>query len=46
MSNEFASWDDINLKTDLLRGIFAYGFEEPSTIQKKSILHFMERKDI
>ena len=46
MSNEFASWDDINLKTELLRGIFAYGFEEPSTIQKKSILHFMERKDL
>ena len=46
MSNEFTSWDDINLKTELLRGIFAYGFEEPSTIQKKSILHFMERKDL
>tara|TARA_Y100000817_G_scaffold163145_1_gene127424 strand:- start:1456 stop:2595 length:1140 start_codon:yes stop_codon:yes gene_type:complete len=46
MSNEFTSWDDVNLKTELLRGIFAYGFEEPSTIQKKSILHFMERKDL
>ena len=46
MSNEFSSWDDVDLKTDLLRGIFAYGFEEPSTIQKKSILHFMEKKDL
>lgn len=32
-------WDDekINLKTDLLRGIYAYGFEQPSAIQKKAI---------
>ena len=30
-------WDDekINLKIDLLRGIYAYGFEQPSAIQKK-----------
>jgi len=46
MSDEFTSWDAINLKTKLLRGIFAYGFEEPSTIQKKSILHFMKKKDL
>ena len=30
------SWDDLNLKTDLLRGIYSYGFENPSDIQKKS----------
>lgn len=32
-------WDDekINLKTELLRGIYAYGFEQPSAIQKKAI---------
>ena len=33
------SWDDekLNLKDNLLRGIFAYGFEHPSSIQKKAI---------
>lgn len=33
------SWDDekLNLKDSLLRGIFAYGFEHPSSIQKKAI---------
>ena len=33
------SWDDekLNLKDNLLRGIFAYGFEQPSSIQKKAI---------
>ena len=30
------SWDDekLNLKNNLLRGIFSYGFENPSSIQK------------
>ena len=32
-------WDDenIDLKVNLLRGIYAYGFEQPSAIQKKAI---------
>ena len=36
----------MNLKDNLLRGIYAYGFEEPSEIQKKSILVFTKCKDI
>jgi len=32
------TWDDFELKDDLLRGIYAYGFENPSEIQKKAIL--------
>ena len=33
-------WDDerLNLSTEILRGIFAFGFENPSPIQKKSHL--------
>jgi len=31
------NWDDMNLKDELLRGIYSYGFENPSDIQKKSI---------
>ena len=32
-------WEDItNIKEELLRGIFAHGFENPSSIQQKAIL--------
>ena len=33
------SWDDekLNLKDKLLRGVFSYGFENPSSIQKQAI---------
>ena len=36
---EISSWDDQNLSLDtkLLRGIYAFGFEKPSSIQKKSL---------
>jgi len=33
-----ATFDDMNLKEDLLRGIYAYGFEKPSTIQQRAIV--------
>jgi superfamily II DNA/RNA helicase len=29
-----SSFDDMDLKEDLLRGIYAYGFEKPSAIQQ------------
>lgn len=32
------SFDDMNLKEELLRGIYAYGFEKPSAIQQRAIL--------
>jgi translation initiation factor 4A len=31
------SWDDLDLNDNLLRGIYSYGFEYPSEIQKKTI---------
>ena len=36
----FEVWDDqtLDLKNNLLRGIYAYGFEKPSPIQKKACL--------
>jgi translation initiation factor 4A len=40
------SWDDFNIKTDLLRGVYSYGFEFPSDIQKTSIPHIISGKDI
>lgn len=40
------TWDDFGLKTDLLRGIFSFGYEKPSDIQKKAIPHILKGKDI
>ena len=44
---EFNKWEDLeHLDANLLRGIYAYGFDKPSLIQQKSILSFFERKDM
>ena len=45
-NNEISSWDDLNCDMNLLRGIYSYGFEEPSKIQKKTILPILNKKDI
>ncbi len=39
-------WDDIDLKDEVLRGIYAYGFENPSDIQKKAIIPMIQKKDL
>jgi translation initiation factor 4A len=36
--SEYSSFDDMDLPSELLRGIYAYGFEKPSEIQKKGIV--------
>jgi translation initiation factor 4A len=37
--NEIAdNFDEMNLREDLLRGIYAYGFEKPSAIQQRAII--------
>ena len=43
---EKLSFDDLNLKENLLRGIYSYGFENPSKIQHKSIPHLTSGKDL
>jgi translation initiation factor 4A len=40
------TWDQMDLKEDLLRGIYAYGFDTPSEIQKKAILPLISGKDL
>lgn len=40
------NFDNMGLKDELLRGIYAYGFERPSAIQQKAILPFLSGKDI
>ena len=39
-------WEELNAKTELLRGIYANGFEKPSPIQKQAILPIFEKRDI
>jgi len=39
-------WSELNLKDNLLRGIYAYGFEQPSEIQKKAILPIINKRDV
>ena len=39
-------WDQLNLNENLLRGIYAYGFDEPSEIQKKAIRPIIDKRDV
>ena len=39
------SFDELGLCEDLLRGIYAYGFERPSVIQQKAILPMLSGRD-
>lgn len=43
---EINSWDELDIPTSLLRGIYGYGFEKPSPIQKKAIDPIIKGKDI
>lgn len=40
------TFDALNLKEPLLRGIFAYGFEHPSSIQQRAILPVIKGHDV
>ena len=40
------TFDELQLKQELLRGIYGYGFEKPSTIQQKAILPIIKGKDV
>ena len=42
----FTSWDNLEISSELLRGIYSYGFEQPSPIQMKAIKPIMMTKDI
>jgi len=40
------SFDDMNVKENLLRGIYAYGFEKPSAIQQRAIVPCIKGYDV
>jgi len=42
----FDSFDQMGLHENLLRGIYAYGFEKPSAIQQKGIVPFTKQLDV
>jgi len=50
---EITNWDEVvdnfdnmNLREDLLRGIYAYGFEKPSGIQQRAIIPLVKGHDV
>jgi len=45
-SYEIQNWDDLEISSNLLRGIFAYGFEKPSPIQQQAIKPLVLKRDI
>lgn len=46
VSNNIENWDELNLDNDILRGVYAYGFEKPSPIQKQAILPMIQKRDV
>ncbi|DBA85426.1 hypothetical protein WJX79_002723 [Trebouxia sp. C0005] len=40
------SFDDMELKPDLLRGVYQYGFEKPSAIQQRAIGPILGTRDV
>ncbi|XP_076311344.1 eukaryotic initiation factor 4A-I-like isoform X2 [Tachypleus tridentatus] len=40
------NFDDMNLREELLRGIYAYGFEKPSAIQQRAIVPCIKGFDV
>ena len=42
----FSSFDDMNLNESILRGIYAYGFETPSSIQSRGIVPITQGRDV
>ena len=45
-NEEISNWENFDLDTSLLRGIYSYGFENPSPIQQKAIKPILDGKDV
>ena len=46
IQNPITEFDELNLKENLLRGIFGYGFEKPSIIQQTAIRPVIDGCDV
>ena len=42
----YETFDEMGLPDNLLRGIYAHGFEKPSMIQRKAIVPIREGRDV
>lgn len=40
------SFEDLGLKEEILKGIFAYGFDKPSAVQQRAIKPILEGRDV
>ncbi|OAY81014.1 DEAD-box ATP-dependent RNA helicase 2 [Ananas comosus] len=40
------SFDQMGIRDDLLRGIYAYGFEKPSAIQQRAVIPIIRGRDV
>ncbi|KAG6490482.1 hypothetical protein ZIOFF_051780 [Zingiber officinale] len=40
------SFDQMGIRDDLLRGIYAYGFEKPSAIQQRAVIPIINGRDV
>ena len=45
ITEAFGDFEEMELKYDLLRGIYSFGFEKPSTIQQRSIMPLIKGRD-
>jgi translation initiation factor 4A len=45
-ANVIHNWDELELNPNILRGIFAHGFEKPSPIQQRAIKPIIEGRDV
>ncbi|KAK9093580.1 hypothetical protein Syun_028491 [Stephania yunnanensis] len=41
-----STFDEMGIRDDLLRGIYAYGFEKPSAIQQRAVLPIIKGRDV
>lgn len=46
VNKDILDWEELDTQINILRGIYSYGFEKPSPIQKKAIVPMIEGKDI
>jgi len=44
--NNINTWENLDLEPNILRGIYAYGFEKPSPIQQSAINYIISGKDV
>jgi translation initiation factor 4A len=43
---DYDTFDNMKIPENLLRGIYTYGFEKPSAIQRKAIMPMVDRQDV